>query len=95
MLLFFTRRYKRDKKDAVVVYSLAFLSRHPPFTLRSHSPITPLLTLDKVQLCQEFEFFGDVQLEVSEGRVGSQSEMLEILDGGAEPGAGQKQGEGC
>lgn len=49
--------------------------------------MTSFLTLDEVQLCQEFEFFGDVQLEVSEGWVSIQSEMLEVLNGFAQPGA--------
>lgn len=47
------------------------------------------LTLDEVELCQEFQLLGDVQLEVSEGRVGIQGEVLEIVDGFAEPAAGR------
>ena len=45
------------------------------------------LTLYEVQLGEEFQFFGDVQLEVSEGRVGGQLEALEVLDGFAQSGA--------
>lgn len=48
---------------------------------------TPFLTLDEVQLCQEFKFFGDIQLEVSEGWISSQGEMLEILNCFTQPGA--------
>lgn len=48
---------------------------------------SPFLTLDEVQLCQEFELFGNIQLEVSEGWISSQSEMLEILDCFAQPGS--------
>lgn len=52
--------------------------------------LTPaLLTLNEVQLCQQFQLLGDVQLEVSEGRVGIQGEILEILDGLAEPAIGR------
>lgn len=58
------------------------------FSTQSH-PLTPLLTLDEIQFCEEFEFFGDVQLEVSEGWIGSQSEMLEIINCFTEPGAGK------
>lgn len=71
------------------------LSFCPPLSFStsplSLPPITPLLTLYKGQICQEFEFFGDVQLEVSEGWISSQSEMLEILDCFAEPGAVNKR----
>lgn len=63
------------------------------FPTLSHSPITPLLTLDEVQFSEEFEFFGDIQLEMSEGWIGSQSEMLEILNCFTEPGTGEKQGK--
>lgn len=49
------------------------------------------LTLDEVKLCQEFELFGNIQLEVSEGRISSQSEMLEILNCFAQPDSVQKQ----
>lgn len=43
------------------------------------------LTLNEVELRQELQLLGDVQLEVSEGRVGIQGEVLEIVDGFAEP----------
>lgn len=70
------------------------LSPTPPYPFLPLSPITPLLTLDEVQLCQEFEFFGDIQLEVSEGWISSQSEMLKILNCFAEPGAAKRKKQG-
>ena len=55
--------------------------------MRSHLSLFLFFTLYEVQLGEEFQFFGDVQLEVSEGRVGSQLEALEVLDGFAQSGA--------
>lgn len=46
-----------------------------------------LLTLNKIQLRQEFQLSGDVQLKMSERRVGVQGEILEILNRFAQPGA--------
>lgn len=63
---------------------------HPPFIpVLSLCLTTPFLTLDEVQFRQEFEFFGDVQLEVSEGWISIQNEMLEILNCFTQPGAGE------
>lgn len=55
-------------------------------------PPPPLLTLDKIQLRQELQLLGDVQLKMSEGRVSIQGETLEILNRFAQPGA-SKGGE--
>lgn len=62
---------------------------HPPFIpVLSLCLTTAFLTLDEVQFRQEFEFFGDVQLEVSEGWISIQNKMLEILNCFTQPGAG-------
>lgn len=69
------------------------LSPAPSFPFIPLYPNTPFLTLDEVQLCQEFEFLGDIQLEVSEGWISSQSEMLEILNCFTQPGGVKKKGK--
>lgn len=62
----------------------------PPALLPPHPAL--LLTLNKIQLRQELQLFGDVQLKMSEGRVSIQGEILEILNRFAQPGA-SKGGE--
>lgn len=94
--VFFIRQSRSESHETTRLLLPCFFTPSPnyaPFHLYPRpslpSPITliaPLLTLDEVQLCQEFEFFGDIQLEVSEGWVCIQSEMLEILDCFAQPG---------
>lgn len=81
--------------DTTDAQQLTFLQpsvlRRAPFasaqTQKMRFTTPPLLTLNKIQLRQEFQLSGDVQLEMSERRVGIQGEILEILDRFVQPGA--------
>lgn len=90
------KKCKRRELSQSFSTSLPFLScflQLPPLLSDHFLPLFPSLTLDEVQLRQELQLLGDVQLEVSEGGISSQSEMLEILDRFTQPGRG-KQREG-
>lgn len=67
----------------------------PPGHSRGGDEDRSLLTLNKIQLRQEFQLSGDVQLKVPERRVGVQGEILEVVDGFAQPGASEGEGKGC